>query len=529
MSKQIHYDVEGLNKIKSGIDQLANVVKLTLGPGGNNVIIEKQAFHQVTKDGVTIAREISLEDPIENIGAQIIKEAANKTVSKCGDGTTTATVLAQAIFTAGLRNIAAGAARMDLKRGIDIAVKAIVAEIKKLAVPVTEGDLLKVATISANGDEVIGKLIHEAIQKVGKDGIISVEDTKNLESYVTVVDGTVINQGWLSGYFADGNVKQEWNYKDVDVMVYEGKISSFKEIFPFLDKIRKTTTKPLLIIAQDIDGDALATLALNYVQKRMIVCAIASPDPNDKRSEQLKDIAALTGATVIARESGITLNTATEKVLGSAGTIRVGQFTTTIIDGAGGEKIAARLNTIEAEMDGANPGALMALQHRKARLICGMGIIYVGGSSDVEIREKKDRIDDSLNATRAALAEGVVPGGGIAYIRAVQAINDKKWPEVETSDQDTGMAIVENSVLEPFRCIIENVGEKPDVVLNKVQSTAATNFGYNAKTLEYCDMIESGIIDPAKVTRLALENAASVAGMLLTTKAIISNLKPVAK
>lgn len=529
MSKQITFDEEALRKIQSGINQLADTVRVTLGPGGNCVVIEKQSHHQITKDGVTIAREISLEDPIENIGAHIIKEAAQKTVEGCGDGTTTSTVLAQAIFNAGFKNITAGAARMDLKRGIDIAVKAVVAEIKKISIPVADGDLLKIATISANGDEVIGKLIHEAIDKVGRDGIVSVEDTKNLESFVTVVDGVRFERGWLSGYFAAENIKQEWDYQNCEVLVYEGKISSFKELIPFLEKIRKVTTKPLLIIAEDVEGDALGTLAMNYIQKRMIVCAVSSPDMNEKRKEHMKDMAAVVGATIVARETGISLNIATEKVLGTADRIRVGQFSTIILGGGGkGLTINNRIASINEEMKEANHQALVALQYRKARLQSGIAVINVGGSTEVEIKEKKDRIDDSLNATRAAIDEGVVPGGGVTYVRAVQALKDNFHLPVENDDQSTGITIVLNSVYEPFRAIIDNVGQSADVVLAKVQSGTGV-YGYNAKTLQYCDLIEQGIIDPAKVTRLALENAASVAGMLLTTKAVISNIKPSSK
>lgn len=531
MSKQITFDLEALQKIQAGVNRLANTVKLTLGPGGNHVIIEKSSHHQITKDGVTIAREVALEDPIENVGAHIVKEAANKTVEGCGDGTTTSTVLAQAIFNEGLKNIVAGAARMDLKKGIDAAVKVVVEELRKLSVPVTDGDLLKIATISANGDEVIGNLINEAITKVGREGIVSVEDTKNLESYVTTVDGVRFERGWLSGYFAADNMKQEWEYSNCEVLIYEGKISSFKELMPFLDKIRKTTTKPLLIIAEDVEGDALGTLAMNYIQKRMVVCAVASPDMNEKRKEHMKDMAAVTGATIVARETGLSLNTATEKVLGTAGRIRVSQFTTTILEGGGkGIPISNRLATIEEEIkDAPTQNAIVALQYRKARLQSGIAVINVGGSTDVEIKEKKDRIDDSLNATRAALDEGVLPGGGVAYIRTVQKIvDDKLWPQMENDDQETGLKIVQAALAAPFRTIIENVGGKPDVVLNKVL-TGENAYGYNAKTLQYCDLIEAGILDPTKVSRLALENAASVAGMLLTTKAIISNIKPTSK
>jgi len=531
MNKKIDYDLEGLRKIQAGVNTLADVVRSTLGPGGTNVIIEKQSFSIVTKDGVTVAREVNLEDPVENIGAQIVKEAATRTVQGAGDGTTTATVLAQAIFNAGLKNIGAGAARMDLKRGIDLAVKTVVTELRKMAKPVEDGDLLKVAIISANGDEVIGGLINEAITKVGREGIVSVEDTKNLDSYVAVVEGTQFHRGWLSGYFAADNMRQEWDFKNCEVLIYEGSITSYKELVPLFEKFRKANhTSPLLLVASDVSGEALAAMAMNHAKGNMIACAVQSMDMNDKRNEHLKDLAALTGATIIAKETGISLTTATVSVLGTADRIRVSQHTTTILGGGGGDKIKARIATIEEEIKNApNEQAVVALQHRKAQMSNGMGVIYVGGSSNVEIMEKKDRIDDSLNATRAALDEGVVLGGGVAYVRAVEQIElDDQWPVVDNPDQTTGVKIIKSALMEPFRVIIENVGGSPDVVLAKVLNSEDA-FGYDAKNLQYCDLIEAGIIDPAKVSRLALENAASVAGMLLTTKAIISIIKPSAK
>lgn len=523
MSKQIDYDVEALKKIQQGVNQLANVVKSTMGPGGTNVILEKQSYHHISKDGFSVAREISLPDPVENIGAHILKEASDKTVQGAGDGTTGSIVLAQAIFNAGFKNIVAGAGRMDLKRGIDLAIKTVIPEIKRIATPVADGDLLKVAVISANGDDIIGSLINEAITKVGRDGIISVEDTKNLDSHVTVVEGTRFERGWLSGYFAADNLKQEWSYTDCQVMLYDGAITSYKEIHPLFDKFRKTTQKPLLIVAKDVSGEALAAIAMNYIKGNMIACAVQSMDMNDTRIEHMKDLAALTGATIISKESGISLNTATVSVLGSAGQIRVGQHTTTILQGGGGDKIAARIATIESEIQEApTEMAKVALQYRKARMSNGIAVVHVGGNTDVEVREKKDRIDDALQATRAALDEGVVIGGGVAYINILTNI---KWPKGENADQDLGIKIVASAMEEPFKAIIENVGEKPDVVLAKVR-TGSANYGFNAKTLQYCDLIEQGIIDPAKVIRLALENAGSAAGMLLTTRAVVSNIKP---
>lgn len=544
MNKQILFDEQALTRIQSGVNKLAEVVRATLGPGGSNIMIEKSGpLPFITKDGITVCREITLDDPLENMGASVVREAASQTVQEAGDGTTTSTVFAQAIFNSGLKILknssrwsmwsllnrrSKRAIQIDLKRGIDIGVKAVVEQIKNMAEPVKDGDILKVARISANGDEEIAKLINEAIEQVGRDGIVSVEDTQNLESYTKKVEGTRFERGWLSGYFAAENMKQEWEYRDCEVLVYEGTITSFKEILPFFEKIRqRPVQKPILIIADDVNGDALATMSMNYIQKRMIVCAVSSMDMNDKRKEHMKDMAALTGATIVARETGITLNTATEKVLGTAERIRVSQFTTTIINGGGGDNIAARVKVIEEEMKDANPHALAMLQHRKARLADGMAVIYVGGSSDIEIREKKDRIDDSLSATRAALEEGIIPGGGIVYLRALEAL-DGHWPVVANKDQSLGLKIVAKSLLEPLRAIVSNVGEDPDKVLNHVR-LMTESYGFNAKTLTYGDLIEQGVIDPAKVARLALENAGSVAGMLLTVKATISNIKPIAK
>jgi len=544
MNKELLFDEQALDKIQIGVNKLASIVGATMGPGGSNIMIEKSGpLPFITKDGITVCREITLEDPLENMGVAVVREAASKTVQLAGDGTSSSTVLAQAIFNSGLKVLkdssnswwfnkkSKRAIQIDLKRGIDIGVKAIVEEIKSIAQPVKDGDILKIARISSNGDEEIANLIKDAIDQVGRSGIVSVEDTQNLESYTKKVEGTRFERGWLSGYFAADNMRQEWDNSNVEILIYDGAITSYKELHPLFDKLRKTTQKPLLLVAQDVSGEALAAMAMNHAKGLMIACAVQSMDTNHNRNEHLKDLAALTGATIIARETGISLNTADAKVLGTAERVRVSQFTTTIINGGGGDRIAARGKVIEEEMKDANPQAMAMLQYRKARLIDGLAVIYVGGQSDIEIREKKDRIDDSLSATRAALDEGIIPGGGIAYLRALNALKNK-WPIVANKDQELGLKIVAKSLLEPFRAIVSNVGENPDKVLKKIQSgfsSWGSNYGFNAKTLQYCDLIEDGVIDPAKVARLALENASSVAGMLLTVKATISNIKPSSK
>lgn len=532
MAKDITFEEEAWKRIKAGVDKLANVVGSTLGPGGNTVILERLAGNQViTKDGISVARDIILEDPLENIGAMIIKEAASKTADLAGDGTTTATILAQAIFSAGVKNITAGAKRMNIKRGIDLATKAVVEELKKIAKKVEPGDVLKIATISSNGDEEIARLINESVGVVGNDGIVTVDDSRGFDSYTKKVEGLRWDRGYLSPYFVTNQEKMECEFRNCDVLIYEGRIESIKEVLPLIEKIRardqaKGVAFPLLIIAEDVTGDALATLALNHLQQRMSVCCVNSPDYGDSRKESLKDIAALTGATIIARETGITLKTAKPDVLGQADKIRVSQWTTSIIEGKGDpEQIKGRIATIKEQMNDANPQALVMLKHRYARLTSGMVVIYVGGTTDIEIKEKKDRIDDSLQATKAALEEGIVVGGGMALIRA--AANVPSWVDFEgdIEDMKIGWNLLLESLSIPLKTIASNAGESADVVYNEVKSKAG-NYGFNARILKYEDLMGAGVIDPAKVTRLALENASSVAGMLLTTKAVISNVKP---
>lgn len=524
MSKEITFDEDAWKRIQIGVDKLANAVKVTIGPGGSTVILERLGGGQhLTKDGVTVSREITLEDPLENIGAMIIKEAANKTAELAGDGTSCSTILAQAIFKSGVKMVLAGANRMDIKNGIDIAVKAVVEQLKVISQPVTEGDVLKIATISANGDTVIGELINEAIGKVGREGIVTVEDTKSIESSVKAVEGMRFDRGYLSPYFITDQQKMEVEFRNCEVLIYDGIITTFKELIPILDKIRQRgVLYPLVIIAEDIQGEALANLAMNHQQGNGSFCAVQSPDMGDSRKETLKDIAALTGATIIAKETGISLNTADEAVLGKAEKIRITQWNTSIIGGAGPrEAVEGRILTIKEQMKDANPQAMYQLKDRLARLVNGMAVIYVGGTTDVEIREKKDRIDDALQATRAALEEGVVVGGGVAYIKAVEKVKS-----TYTGDVQIGIELLLSALKEPLQAIATNAGQNGEMTYLNVKKNADPNWGFNAKSLVYCDLLLAGVIDPTKVTRLALENAASVAGMLLTTRAVISNVKP---
>lgn len=521
--KEITYDEQAWKKIQEGVNKLANIVKTTLGPGGTTVILEKAMGQQhITRDGVTVAREIILEDPVENIGCSIVKEAAEKTVQHGGDGTTTSTVLAQAIFNAGYKNVSAGAKRADIKNGIDLAVKHVVEVLKNLSKTVEGEDILKIATVSANGDVETAKLINEAITQVGKDGIVTVEDTKGVDSFTKKVEGMRFERGYLSPYFVTNQEKMECEFRNCQVLIYDGRIENFRELIPLLDKVRKTQDGgqyPLLIIAEDVVGNALGTLAMNHIQQRMSVCAVQSPDHGDSRKEQLKDFAALTGATIIAKELGLTLNTAKPEVLGMADKVRVSQWNTTIIDGHGKpEDIMGRIEVIKEQMNDANEHALVKLKERYARLVSGLAVIYVGGTTDIEIKEKKDRIDDALQATKAALEEGVVPGGGVAYVRAYEALKGRSGL---TGDKLTGY----NSLLEcltvPFKTIVENTGANGDVVYSNIAGKQET-YGYDSRSGEYTDMVASGIIDPTKVSRLAIENAASVAGMLLSTRAVVN-------
>lgn len=540
--KQITYEQEAITKIKEGVDKLANAVKTTLGPGGANVVIEENRSAHITKDGVTVARSIALEDPIENLGAQIVKEAASRTAEMAGDGTTTATVLAQAILKAGIKNVVAGANRIDLKRGIDMACKAMVNEIKKLATPVQDGDVEKIALISANGDAEVAALITEAIDKVTKDGLVIVEDSRNAVSQVAVTEGTTFQRGWLNHHFINVPEAGTCELSNPLILLIDYIIDEFAPLIPILRKIQlKYPERPIVLIAEDVRGNALSTLALNVVRGGLRACAVQSPDFGDMRKESLKDLAALTGATIITKDAGLTTANVEADVCGNCDRIRITQWETTIFGGRGNE-LEARLQVVREQMEQANDNALVKIKERYARLTGRVGVIYVGGNSEVEVREKKDRIDDALQATRAALEEGIVPGGGLTYVRALQAVREGAKPEgydIQNEDQAQGAEILFNSVLEPIKCIAENAGVNGEVVLREVRknkhfwfdSTGATqsidvvfSFGFNAKTHQYEDLLAAGIIDPAKVTRLALENAASVAGMLLTTKAIVTQI-----
>lgn len=521
--KLIITDQQARTRLKAGVDKLADVVKSTLGPGGSNVILDYNGLYGITKDGVSVASMIYLEDVVENIGAQVVKEAASKTAREAGDGTTTATVLAQAIFAAGIKNITAGAKPLDIKRGIDMAVALIVPEIKKLSVPVkTQEDIQAIANISSNGDSEISYLITAAIDKVGKDGLVFVEDAKALKSDWKVVDGMQFDRGYMSGHFVTDEHRAEVLFDKPIVLIYDGAIAKMRELVPLL-KIAQDHPDlkghQILLIAEDYTKELVDTLAYNKIKAGLQICAVQAPDFQDVRKEVMKDIAALTGATVITKEAGLTLENATAEVYGSADKIRVTAWQTTIMGGHGAEERTARENVIREQMKSTNDHALEVLKQRLARLTNGVAVIYVGGASDVEIREKKDRIDDALHATRAAIEEGIVQGGGMAYLLAFEGV---RWPEESNEDVSIGMEILFNSIEVPIKTIAENVGVSGDVVLAGVREK---NLGYNARTKKYENLIAAGIVDPTKVVRLALENAASVAGMLLTTNAIVA-IKP---
>jgi chaperonin GroEL len=504
------------------VDHLANAVKVTLGPKGRNVIIDKKfGAPQVTKDGVTVAKEITLKDPVENMGAQMLKEVASKTADIAGDGTTTATVLAQAIVTAGLKNVAAGANPMDLKRGIDKAVIAVVAELKKMSKTVGEDNdkIKQVATISANSDETIGALIAQAMAKVKKEGVITVEEAKGTETTVEVVEGMQFDRGYLSPYFVTNAEKMEADLENAYILIYDKKISSMKELLPILEKSVQTG-KPLLIISEDVDGEALATLVVNKIRGAPKVVAVKAPGFGDRRKAMLEDIAILTGGTVISEERGFKLENADLTMLGRAEKISIDKDNTTIVNGAGKkDDIKARVNQIKAQIESTTSDYdKEKLQERLAKLAGGVAVLYIGAATEVEMKEKKDRVDDALHATRAAVEEGIVPGGGVAYIRA-QKVLEKM--EGINADETTGMAIVRRAIEEPLRQIVANAGLEGSIVVQKVREGKA-DFGFNARTEEYENLLAAGVIDPTKVTRVALENAASIASMLLTTECVIS-------
>ena len=525
MAKQIVFNNDAREQLRKGVDELANAVKVTLGPKGRNVVIDKKfGAPQVTKDGVTVAKEIELEDGIQNMGAQMVKEVASKTNDQAGDGTTTATVLAQAIVNTGLKNVTAGANPMDLKRGIDKAVAEIVKSIKEQAQEVG-GDIKKirqVATISANNDSAIGDIIAEAMEKVTKDGVITIENAKGIDTTVKVVEGMQFDRGYISPYFVTDTEKMECAYDNPYILIYDKKISTMKDLLPVLEKV-VNTGRPLLIIAEDVESEALATLVVNRLRGSLKIAAVKAPGFGDRRKEMLEDIAILTGGTVISEEKGYKLEDADLSMLGQSEKISIDKDNTTIVSGKGNsDAIKARVSQIKAQIEKTTSDYdREKLQERLAKLAGGVAVIYVGAASEVEMKEKKDRFDDALHATRAAVEEGIIPGGGTALIRAAQKLEGVK-PENE--DEKLGIEIIRRAVEEPLRMIVENAGLEGSVVVNEVKNGKG-DYGYNARAEKYENLFQSGVIDPAKVTRVALENAASIAGMLLTTECVLCDIK----
>jgi chaperonin GroEL len=525
MAKDIKFDIEARDGLKRGVDALANAVKVTLGPKGRNVIISKSfGGPTITKDGVAVAKEIELSDPLENMGAQMVKEVASKTNDLAGDGTTTATVLAQAIVKEGLKNVAAGANPMDLKRGIDKAVEAIVEDLAKQSQTIGNSSekIKQIASISANNDETIGELIATAFNKVGKEGVITVEEAKGTDTYVDIVEGMQFDRGYLSPYFVTDADKMIAELNNPYILLFDKKISNLQELLPILEPVAQSG-KPLLIIAEDVDGQALATLVVNKLRGGLKIAAVKAPGFGDRRKAMLEDIAILTGGTVIAEESGYSLENATLEMLGTAENVSIDKDNTTIVNGAGSkENIKARVNQIKAQVETTTSDYdKEKLQERLAKLAGGVAVLYVGAASEVEMKEKKDRVDDALHATRAAVEEGIVAGGGVALVRAKAALLKIK---PENADEATGIQIINRAIESPLRTIVENAGGEGSVVIAKVLDGEG-DFGFNAKTGEYVQMLKAGIIDPKKVTRVALENAASVSGMILTTECALIDLK----
>ena len=522
MAKELFFDSEAREKMKRGVDTLANAVKVTLGPKGRNVIIDKKfGSPQITKDGVTVAKEIELEDAVENMGAQLVKEVASKTADQAGDGTTTATVLAQSIYTIGSKNVAAGANPMDLKKGIEKAVDAIVNDLKKQSRPITtSNEIAQVATISANNDSEIGKMISSAMDKVGREGVITVEEARGTETEVKTVEGMQFDRGYLSAYFVTNTDKMEVELEKPFILISEKKVSSMKELLPVLEVVAQTG-RPLLIISEDVDGEALATLVVNKIRGALKVAAVKAPGFGDRRKAMLEDIAILTGGTVIAEERGFKLENATIEYLGQADKIIIDKDNTTIVNGSGSkDDINNRVNQIKSQIENTTSDYdREKLQERLAKLSGGVAILYIGAATEVEMKEKKDRVDDALHATRAAVEEGIIAGGGVALIRAIGSLDKLKG---ENEDQMTGINIIRQAVESPLRTIVANAGGEASVVVNAVRA-GKDDFGYNAREDKYENMIAAGIIDPTKVTRLALENAASIAGLLLTTECVIAD------
>jgi chaperonin GroEL len=521
MAKDIIFDLKARESLKTGVDALSNAVKVTLGPKGRNVILEKSyGSPTITKDGVTVAKEIELKDPVENMGAQLVKDVASKTNDLAGDGTTTATVLAQAIVTTGLKNVTSGANPMDLKRGIDKAVIEVIKSLKKQSKQIGDNSekVMQVATVAANNDSSIGKLISEAMTKVKKDGVITIEEAKGIETYVDVVEGMQFDRGYISPYFVTNAEKMEAVYENPYILIHDKKISVMKDLLPVLEKVVQTG-RPLLIISEDVETEALATLVVNKLRGGLKVVAVKAPGFGDRRKEMLEDIAVLTGGTVISEEKGYKLEDTTLEILGLAEKITIDKDNTTIVSGKGKKSdIQARINQIKAQIDTTTSDYdREKLQERLAKLSGGVAVISVGAASEVEMKERKDRFDDALNATRAAIEEGIIPGGGVAYLRAIEALKNIKG---DNEDEETGIAIVRRALEAPMRTIVENAGMEGSVVVQRVKEGKG-DFGYNARTDKYENLLKSGVIDPTKVARIALENAASIAGMLLTTECVV--------
>ncbi|TLU99214.1 chaperonin GroEL [Dyadobacter luticola] len=522
MSKKIFFDTEARDRIKKGVDTLADAVKVTLGPRGRNVVIDKKfGSPSITKDGVTVAKEIDLKDPIENMGAQLVKEVASKTADSAGDGTTTATVLAQAIYSIGVKNVAAGANPMDLKRGIDKAVAIITKDLEGQKKNIsTSKEIAQVATISANHDEEIGNMIAEAMEKVGKEGVITVEEARGTETEVKTVEGMQFDRGYLSPYFVTNTEKMEAELERPYILISEKKVSSMKELLPVLEAVAQTG-RPLLILSEDVDGEALATLVVNKIRGALKVAAVKAPGFGDRRKAMLEDIAIVTGGTVISEERGFKLENATLEYLGTCEKAIIDKDNTTLVNGSGNsEDIQGRVNQIKAQIENTTSDYdREKLQERLAKLSGGVAILYIGAATEVEMKEKKDRVDDALHATRAAVEEGIVAGGGVAYIRATAALEGVTG---SNEDEKTGINIIRVALEAPLRTIVSNSGQEPSVVVQKVKEGTGA-YGYNAKDNVYTDLLEAGIIDPKKVSRLALENAASIAGLLLTTECVIAD------
>jgi chaperonin GroEL len=523
MSKLIHYNVDARESLKRGVDKLSNAVKVTLGPRGRNVVIEKSfGAPTITKDGVTVAKEIELEDKVENMGAQMVREVASKTNDNAGDGTTTATVLAQSIIQKGLKNVTAGANPMDLKRGIDEAVKVVVEELGKLSKPVGDSieSIRQVGSISANGDAEIGNNIASAMEKVGKDGVITVEEAKGTETYLETVEGMQFDRGYLSPYFVTDSEKMTSELEDPYILIFDKKISSMKDLLPVLEKVIQTG-KPLLIVAEDIEGEALATLVVNKLRGTLKIAAVKAPGFGDRRKAMLEDLAILTGGTVISEERGYKLENATLEFLGQAARVSIDKDNTTIVDGKGEqEDIQARVNQVRAQIENTTSDYdREKLQERLAKLSGGVAVLYIGAASEVEMKEKKARVEDALHATRAAVEEGIIPGGGVAFIRCVKALESIHH---DNADTKLGVEIVRSAIEAPLRTIVYNAGLEGSIIVQRVKEGEG-NFGFNARTEVYEDLVAAGVIDPTKVARTALENAASVAGLLLTTEAVIAD------